>query len=107
MKEDNILGKVANLRDTFLEAEKARLEELKKNRQVMELMDVTLSRLPATQLARMALERIEKIETGKVPEEKLEQFESEIIIILASIEDKQIEKMKERTKDPEDFEIGR
>lgn len=47
------------------------------------------------------MEKINSIETGNVKEEDLERVETEIVLILASIQDIVREKVREREKEEE------
>lgn len=111
MEGNNISGEIAHLRDVFLEAEKEYLDELKQQPQYASLIERLNKTKGGTELAHMAIERIEKIENGMVKPEDLEKVETEITIILASIEDRVREKGEReltmtpaRSKDDDDFE---
>ena len=104
MEDNNINGKVAFLRDTFLNAEKEYLEELKKQPKYKDLIQ-HLNRYSSKSLSLEATKRISDIETGRVKEEDLERVETEITLLLASIQDCVREKMKEKLQERgKDFE---
>ena len=101
MEGNNISGKFAFFRDTFLNAEKDYLKELKKDPRNIKLIE-KLNRLDPKTLCTQALKRIEDIETGKIKEEDLEKVEAEITLILAAIEDYVRERIRERHIDVDD-----
>ena len=105
MEDNNINGKVAFLRDTFLDAEKEYLEELIKQPKYKAFIE-HLNRCSSKDLSLEAVKRVSDIETGRVKEEDLERTETEIALLLASIQDCVRERVKERLhKRGKDFEI--
>lgn len=86
MEDNNIDGKIANLRDTFLEAEREYFNELMKKGKWKRYVEA-LNKLDARKLAEYAINRIDCIENGKVKEKDLESVETEITLILAAIQD--------------------
>ncbi len=100
MEENNINGKTDFLRDTFLEAEKEYLEELMKQPKYKEFVE-NLNRYSSKDLSFEAIKKISDIETGRVKEKDLERVETEITLLLASIQDSIREKVKERVKETE------
>ncbi len=105
MENDNINGKEALLRDTFLEAEKEYLEELIK-RPIYKHFIEKISLNNAKDLYLQAIKRINDIETGRVKGENLVKVETEITLLLASIQDCVRKKVKERLRERgEDYEI--
>ena len=105
MEDNNINGKVAFLRDTFLNAEKEYLEELIKEPKYKDFIQ-HLNRYSSKDLSLEAIKRISDIETGRVKEEDLGRVETEITLLLASIQDCVRERVKERLQEREDdFEI--
>lgn len=100
MEENNINGKTDFLRDTFLEAEKEYLEELMKQPKYKEFVE-NLNRYSSKDLSFEAIKKISDIETGRVKEKHLERVETEITLLLASIQDSIREKVKERVKETE------
>ncbi len=103
MEENNINGKIAFLRDTFLEAEKEYVEELIKQPKYKEFVE-NLNRYSSKDLSFEAIKKILDIETGRVKEKDLERVETEITLLLASIQDCVREKVKERVKESEEEE---
>lgn len=105
MDGNNMSGNIAHLRDTFLDAEKEYLDKLKQNPEIREMIK-QLNKRGGTQLARMAVQRIDSIENGLVEPQNLDEVESEIAIILAAIEDIQRERVLEKTthRKDDDFE---
>ena len=104
MEDNNINGKVAFLRDTFLNAEKEYLEELIKEPKYKDFIQ-HLNRYSSKDLSLEAIKRISDIETGRVKEEDLGRVETEITLLLASIQDCVREKVKEKLQEKErDFE---
>lgn len=99
MEGNNINGNIAFLRDTFLEAEREYLDELKKNPKYRMVIE-DLNKCDSEKLAYEAMTRIKNIETGKVKKSSLERVETEITVLLAAIQDRvreigEREKMKE------------
>ena len=107
MKDNNINGKVAFLRDTFLDAEKEYLEELIKQPKYKDFIE-HLNRYSSKDLSLEAIKRVSDIETGKVKEEDLERVETEITLILASIQDwvrvRVKDRLQERKEEKEELE---
>lgn len=98
---NNINGKIAFLRDTFLNAEKEYIEELMKQPKYKEFVE-NLNRYSSKDLSFEAVKKISDIETGRVKEKDLERVETEITLLLASIQDSVREKVKERVKESEE-----
>lgn len=101
MEGNNINGNIAFLRDTFWDAEKQYLKELMKNPEYKALVE-NLNKYDSKELSLEAVKRISNIETGRVKEEDLERVETEITLLLASIQDHVREKVKERMKESEE-----
>ena len=101
MEGNNINGNIAFLRDTFLNAEKEYLKELMKKPEYKALVE-NLNKYDSKELSLEAVKRISNIETGRVKEEDLERVETEITLLLASIQDCVREKVKERMKKSEE-----
>ena len=97
MNENNINGKIAFLRDTFLKAEKDYLEELIKEPKYKNFIE-NLNKYNSKELSLEAVKR-------KVKEEDLEKVETEITLLLASIQECVREKVKEKIKVEEELEI--
>ena len=104
MNENNINGKIAFLRDTFLKAEKDYLEELIKKPKYKNFIE-DLNKYNSKELSLEAVKRISAIESGKVKEEDLEKVETEITLLLASIQDCIREKILEKIKKTIDLNI--
>ena len=98
MEGNNICGNIAFLRDTFLDAEKQYLEELMKQPKYKAFIE-KLNQDSSTELSLEAVRRISEIETGKVNADDLERVETEITLLLASIQDCVREKVKEKNKE--------
>lgn len=98
MEGNNINGNIAFLRDTFLDAEKQYLEELMKQPKYKAFIE-KLNQYGSKELSLEAIRRISDIETGKVNADDLERVETEITLLLASIQDCVREKVKEKTKE--------
>ena len=99
MEGNNINGNIAFLRDTFLEAEREYLDELKKDPQYRMVIE-DLNKFDSEKLAYEAMRRIKNIEAGQVKKSSLERVETEITVLLAAIQDHvreigEREKMKE------------
>ena len=101
MEGNNMNGNIAFLRDTFLDAEKEYLEELMKQPKYKEFVE-NLNGYGSKELSLKSIKRISNIETGKVKEEDLERVETEITLLLASIQDCVREKVKERVQEYEE-----
>ena len=76
------------------------LEKLKSNPKYVEFIK-SINKHSASRLGKVAVEKINSIETGNVKEEDLERVETEIVLILASIQDIVREKVRERKKEEE------
>lgn len=100
LEGNNTDGELAFLRDIFLEAEEEYLEKLKSNPKYVEFIK-SINKHSASRLGKVAVEKINSIETGNVKEEDLERVETEIVLILASIQDIVREKVREREKEEE------
>lgn len=98
MEGNNISGNIAFLRDTFLDAEKQYLEELMKQPKYKVFIE-KLKQYSSKELSLEAIRRISDIETGKVNANDLERVETEITLLLASIQDYVREKVKEKNKE--------
>lgn len=98
MEGNNINGNIAFLRDIFLDAEKQYLEELMKQPKYKAFIE-KLNKCSSKELSLEAIRRISDIETGKVNVDDLERVETEITLLLASIQDCVREKVKEKTKE--------
>ena len=104
MEGNNINGNIAFFRDTFLKAENEYLEELMKDPKYIKIIEEIVNKKNPRELFLEASKRVHAIETGRVEEENLEKVETEIILLLASIQDCVKTKVKERTKDSEELE---
>lgn len=105
LEGNNMNGKIAFLRDTFLEAEKLYLLELVKQPKYKKFIE-DMNKYDSKQLSLEAVKRFSDIETGKVRNEDLERVETEITLLLASIQDCVREKVKERQiENDNDLEI--
>ncbi len=83
----NIDGDLANLRDTFLHAERAYVFELLKDDKIQELI-YTINSYNTSEIAKEAQKLIDKVENGEISEEQMEIVEKQIIVLLAAIQDK-------------------
>ena len=101
MEGNNINGNIAFLRDTFLDAEKEYLKELMKDDKYKTFVE-KLNKYRAKELSLEAIKRISDIETGRVKEADLERVETEITLLLVSIQDCVREKVKERVKETDE-----
>ena len=101
MEGNNINRNIAFFRDIFLEAEKEYLEELRKQPKYKRFIE-DMNKYDAKQLSIEAVRRVSDIETGRVKEEDLERVETEITLLLASIQDCVREKVKERVQECEE-----
>lgn len=95
MNENNINGKIAFLRDTFLKAEKDYLEELIKEPKYKNFIE-DLNKYNSKELSLEAVKRISAIESGKVKEEDLEKVETEITLLLAQFKIALEKKLKKK-----------
>ena len=98
MEGNNMSGNIAFLRDTFLDAENKYLEELMKQPKYKVFIE-KLNQYSSKELSLEAIRRISDIETGKVNANDLERVETEITLLLASIQDYVREKVKEKNKE--------
>ena len=103
MEDNNINGKIAFLRDKFLEAEKEYLDELMEQPKWKNYVEA-LNKLDARQLALHALKRMECIENGQVKDNDLESVETEITLILAAIQDF-VRERGPRERDDDELEL--
>lgn len=101
LEGNNMNGKIAFLRDTFLEAEKSYLSELIKQPKYKQFIE-DMNKYDSKQLSLEAVKRFRDIETGKVKNEDLERIETEITLLLASIQDCVRERIKERQIENDD-----
>ena len=89
--KDNINGDAANLRDTFLLAERDYVKELLQIEDIRELI-YKFSQQPSELLFAAAQSIVNKVETGQVPDELMERTEQQLTVLLAAIQDKVLEK---------------
>ena len=101
MEGNNINGNIDFLRDTFLDEEKEYLKELMKDEKYKTCVE-ELNKYGSKELSLEAIKRISDIETGRVKEADLERVETEITLLLASIQDWVREKVKERVKETDE-----
>ncbi len=78
---------IANLKETFLTAEREYILELMEQRDIIKLIKETKN-YNTELLFEAAHTIITEIESGNVPDEQMEYMEQRLIIILASIQDK-------------------
>ena len=95
LRDNNINEKIAYLRDTFLEAEKDYLDELKAETKYQKAIE-KINKMDSKAICLEALRRIEDIENNNVKESDLERVETEIVILLASIQDWVRKRVKEK-----------
>ena len=101
MEGNNINGKIAFFRDTFLNAEKQYLGELVKQPKYQKFVK-DLNKHSSKELLLEAIKRVSDIETVRVKEENLERVETEITLLLAAIQDCVREKIRDRETEIEE-----
>ena len=89
--KDNLIDDAANLRDTFLLAERDYVRELLQIVEIKELIYMC-SQQPSEVLFRNAQSIVNSIETNQIPDELMERAEQKLIALLAAIQDKVVEK---------------
>lgn len=105
MQMNNISGRAAHLRDTFLGCEQDYLKILRKNPRFYKTVEKLNHDYDADKLYCMAVKGIQKIELGQVESEKLEAEEFLILASLSAIVDYQ--KVLEKVRVPEDCGMAR
>ena len=104
MSEQNINGKIAFLRDTYLDAEKDYLAELKQDPKFVDLL-LKLKKCKPQALYDQAIKWISEIEEGKVAEKNLDRYEAQIALFLDAIDDLQRDTNRERVR--QDYDLVR
>lgn len=87
LSHNNISGRIADLRDTYLEAEKDYVVELLKSERVKNLIK-EYNFENSNELFKAAEKIIFKVENNLIPEEKMEEVEIVLTILLSAIYDK-------------------
>lgn len=100
MQMNNISGRAAHLRDTFLGCEEEYLKSLKKNPRFYRTVQQLNRQYTSEKLYEMAVQAMARIEFGKVKPENLETEEFMILTALSAIVD--YEKVLEKVRIPED-----
>lgn len=103
LEGNNISKDIAWLKDTFLNAEKEYLEELIKQPKYKKFIK-DLNKYDSKQLSLVAIKKINDIENGKIKNNDLERVETEITLLLASIQDCVREKVKEKQIEYDELE---
>lgn len=101
--DDNINGKIAKDRDTWMGMEKTLFEGLLKEPKYKEMYE-QFRKVPSHELHSKAMELIEEIESGKLLDWEIYLKVEEITLLLAAIEDAQRENIKERYWDGKEEE---
>lgn len=101
LEGNNMSGNIAFLRNTFLEAEKEYLKELIKQPKYKKFIE-DMNKYDSKHLSLETIKRFSDIETGKIKNEDLEKTETELTLLLASIQDCVRKKVKERQMENED-----
>lgn len=89
--KENIDGYTAHLRDTFLTAEKEYVGSLLENEEIRDFI-TEINGYSSEILFKNAQELVDKVEYGLIKDEEMEQVEQKLIILLAAIKDKVLEK---------------
>ena len=97
MRENNIKGYIAHVRDSFLHSEKEFLETLKLQPQFNKSVEA-INKMNVKEISDLAMKTIEKIDNGEVPDEKMEEAELYVTMLLASIVD-YVRTREEKTRD--------
>lgn len=105
MQMNNISGRAAHLRDTFLGCEQEYLKSLRKNPRFYKTVEKLNHDYNSDKLYCMAVKSIQKIELGQVEPKQLESEEFFILASLSAIVD--YEKVLEKVRVPEDYGRGR
>lgn len=88
----NVAMDIANLRDTFLIAEREYVLELLKRDYIIEMI-TQLNQVNPEILCKKAEQIIQDVEFGLIPEEEMEITEQRLTVLLAAIQDKVLLKM--------------
>lgn len=91
LEDNNIDGKVAHLRDTFLAAEREYVMELLKDEEIQQKI-IKYNILNGEQLYAVAQDIIEKADNNLIPYEEMEKQEKILTILLSAIQDKVLRK---------------
>lgn len=89
--KDNIDGRIAHLRDTFLGAEREYVAEVLKDESMKKLIE-DLNQQPTDALFTIAQRLVDQVDSGQVPDERMEHTEKQLIVLLASIQDRVLTK---------------
>jgi len=98
LEDNNITGRIAHLRDTFLAAEKEYVMELLNNPNIRAEI-IRYNTLRGDQLYLVAQELVEKVEQNLIPYEQMEQTEQILTILLSAIQDKVLRQRLEKMPD--------
>ena len=91
LEDNNINGRIAHLRDTFLAAEREYVMEILKDKEVRQLI-IDKNLFDGTTLYQNAQNIIDQVENNLIPYEKMETYEMVLIVLLAAIQDKVLRK---------------
>ena len=83
---ENISGEIASFRDTILEKEKNRLEELKKDKRTQNAID-QLSIENLNELYEFAKQKYAAIQSGKLSPKEVDRETNTLVIMVAAIDD--------------------
>ena len=104
LDQNNISGEFADLRDTFLDAEKEYVLSLLKDESLKDFVISINKFYNINDLVKIVQDLVEKVENNLIPYEEMEKVENKIIILLAAIKDKILVKVKEY--ETEEIEIS-
>lgn len=91
LEDNNISGRVAHLRDTFLAAEREYVMELLNDNEIREKI-IKCNMLRGDQLCLVAQDLVDRVENNLIPYEEMEKTEKILTILLSAIQDKVLRK---------------
>lgn len=100
LNDNNIDGKIAHLRDTFLASEREYIMKLLKDDSIIEMIrDVNW--YDSFEIVKKAEEIIFQVENNLIPYEQMNKTEIKLTILLVAIQDKVLVKVLKRYKELE------
>ena len=100
LSDNNIAGRIAHLRDTFISAEKEYVLELLKEETVRQMIN-DVNWYKSEEIFAAAQDLVEKVENNLIPYEQMEKVEIKLVILLAAIKDKVLVKELIRRYSPQ------
>lgn len=91
LEDNNISGRIAHLRDTFLAAEREYVMELLNDNEIREKI-IKYNMLRGDQLCLVAQDLVDRVENNLIPYEEMEKTEKILTILLSAIHDKVLRK---------------